>query len=65
MFVCHMCHGWGVIVMGKNVIDVCKGSFLMVNMDQCKDIMGRHLSTLHQLFSVWYESPIDKKLQKK
>ena len=40
MFVCHTCHGWDVIVMEKKVIGVCEGSFLMVNMDRCKDITG-------------------------
>ena len=40
MFVCHTRHGWGVIVMGKNVIGVREGSFLTVKMDQCKDITG-------------------------
>ena len=48
MFVCRTYHGWGVIVMGKSVIGVHEGSFLMVNMDRCKDITGGRLSTLHR-----------------
>ena len=47
--VCHMCHGWGVIVMGKNVIGVHEGRFLTVNMDRYIDITGGRFSMLHQL----------------
>ena len=58
MFVCHTHHGWGVIVMGKNVIGVHEGSFLMVNMDRCKDITGgpfEHVTLVfwYFLFVVW------------
>ena len=47
---CHTCHGWGIIVMGKNVISVHEGSFLTVNMDRCKDITGGHFSMLHWVY---------------
>ena len=43
-----MHNGWGMFVMVKNVWIAHEGSFLTVNMYQCKNIMGGHLSMLHQ-----------------